>query len=146
MKKYLWAIALLMMFLPGTMVLTSCGDDDEDIGVGGSELAEKMAGYWDFFSGTMTFAGQTITIDRNTMMQYKPANVNLWDLTLNITSTTINGEAYTMRGNQIIMSDFGLYEGFTIKVKSVTENVLLLDETISAEGTNITVTMEYHKR
>ena len=31
MKRYFGAIALLMMFLPGTMVLTSCGGDENEV-------------------------------------------------------------------------------------------------------------------
>ena len=144
MKKYFWAFALVLMLLPGTMVLTSCGDDDDN--VDSSELMERLQGTWDLYSGSMKVMGQTITIDRNTFLSMKPDGVEYWDLTLSFNGNRVNGETYTLKGDQLIIGDMELYENFVIRIKTVNDEKLILDETISAEGNSITVSLEYHKR
>lgn len=143
-------MAMFMVVMLSTG-MSSCGgsDDEEDEYLGGgsqSALVDKLQGTWDIYSGTMSYEGMTITIDRNTFYRYKPANMEFWDATLKFNGNKVNGESYTLNGNQLLIDGMSIYDDITIVVKSVTDTKLILAEMLHSEDLDMTIDLEYHKR
>lgn len=61
---------VLVVFLSTGFI--SCGSDDEDNSVVSSEeLVSKLQGKWEFYSGTETIMGITITMDKSSLEEMK---------------------------------------------------------------------------
>ena len=132
----------------------SCGsDDDDDEITGGSELVDKLQGTWQFQKGTETVMGMTITMDRSSLSEMKKSmeqmmgsRVEFWDETLSFSGSKVNGVNYTLKGNELILDGMDAMDGISISVKSVTSSTLVLRESISMEGIELTADMEYSKK
>lgn len=147
-KNIFW---LLMICLSFTLTLTSCGSDDDDDNGGvnpnnNTEVTGKLEGVWEIYNGSMNFMGQKIVIDKNTMMDYVPDNVTIWDETLRFSGNKVNGVDYTVKEGYILIEGMSIYDDVTIHIKKLTDKVLVLDETVKMDGLSVTVDLEYHKK
>ena len=131
----------------------SCGSDDDDEIIGGSELIDKLQGTWQFQKGTETVMGMTITMNRSSLSEMKKSmeqmigsRVEFWDETLSFSGSKVNGVNYTLKGNELILDGMDAMDGISISVKSVTSSTLVLRESISMEGIELTADMEYSKK
>ena len=148
-KKNLWRM-LSMMIILLSICFTSCEKDDSDnLDSQAKELMSDLQGEWNFFSGTETVMGMTITIDQTFLTEMKSAigsNIKIWDETLNFNGNKLNGVKYTLKNNQLILEGMEEFKGITISIQSVTSSTLVLHEIINMEGLNIVADMEYHKK
>ena len=132
----------------------SCGSDDDDDDItGGSELVDKLQGTWQFSKGIETVMGMTITMDRSSLSEMKKSmeqmmgtRVEFWDETLSFSGSKVNDVSYKLDGNKLILDGMDSMDGISISVKSVTSSTLVLHETISMEGIDLTADMEYSKK
>ena len=154
-KDYLWSLLTFVMLVMLSVGFTSCGGDDDDEigGASGNELVDKLQGTWQFQKGTETVMGMTITMDRsslsqikNSMEQMMGSRVEFWDETLSFSGSKVNGVNYKLDGTKLILDGMDAMDGISISVKSVTSSTLVLRETISMEGIDLTADMEYSKK
>lgn len=150
MKKnyFRWMALLVVVFFSLGLTACSGNDDDDEIGGGGdsSEIVSRLQGTWDFDHGSFNMMSMNITMDRNTMMMYKPANTEIWDLTLKFSGNRVNGTPYTIQNNHLLVEGMSIYDDISIVIKSLTNNVLVLAETVNMEDMSVTVDLEYHKK
>lgn len=153
-KNYLLSLMAMIMVAMLSVGFASCGsDDDDDEITGGSELVDKLQGTWQFQKGTETVMGMTITMDRSSLSEMKKSmeqmmgsRVEFWDETLSFSGSKVNGVNYTLKGNELILDGMDAMDGISISVKSVTSSTLVLRESISMEGIELTADMEYSKK
>lgn len=154
-KDFLWSLLTFVMLAMLSVGVTSCGDDndDDDEIMSGSELVDKLQGTWQFQKGTETVMGMTITMDRSSLSEIKKSmeqmmgsKVEFWDETLSFSGSRVNGVSYKLDDNKIILDGMDAMDGISIAVKSVTSSTLVLRETISMEGIDLIVDMEYNKK
>ena len=153
-KNYLLSLMAMIMVAMLSVGFASCGsDDDDDEITGGSELVDKLQGTWQFQKGTETVMGMTITMDRSSLSEIKKSmeqmmgsRVEFWDETLSFSGSKVNGVNYTLKGNELILDGMDAMDGISISVKSVTSSTLVLRESISMEGIELTADMEYSKK
>lgn len=153
-KNYLLSLMAMIMVAMLSVGFASCGsDDDDDEITGGSELVDKLQGTWQFQKGTETVMGMTITMDRSLLSEMKKSmeqmmgsRVEFWDETLSFSGSKVNGVNYTLKGNELILDGMDAMDGISISVKSVTSSTLVLRESISMEGIELTADMEYSKK
>ena len=153
-RKNLLRLLAVMMAAVLSVGFASCGsDDDDDEITGGSELVDKLQGTWQFQKGTETVMGMTITMDRSSLSEMKKSmeqmmgsRVEFWDETLSFSGSKVNGVNYTLKGNELILDGMDAMDGISISVKSVTSSTLVLRESISMEGIELTADMEYSKK
>jgi hypothetical protein len=72
--------------------------------------------------------------------------MEFWDATLKFNGNKVNGESYTLNGNQLLIDGMSIYDDITIVVKSVTDTKLILAEMLHSEDLDMTIDLEYHKR
>ena len=152
-KNYLHLLAILMLAML-SVGFASCGSDDDDDDItGGSELVDKLQGTWQFSKGIETVMGMTITMDRSSLSEMKKSmeqmmgtRVEFWDETLSFSGSKVNDVSYKLDGNKLILDGMDSMDGISISVKSVTSSTLVLHETISMEGIDLTADMEYSKK
>lgn len=153
-KNYLLSLLAMIMVAMLSVGFASCGsDDDDDEITGGSELVDKLQGTWQFQKGTETVMGMTITMNRSSLSEMKKSmeqmmgsRVEFWDETLSFSGSKVNGVNYTLKGNELILDGMDAMDGISISVKSVTSSTLVLRESISMEGIELTADMEYRKK
>lgn len=153
-KNYLLSLLAMIMVAMLSVGFASCGsDDDDDEITGGSELVDKLQGTWQFQKGTETVMGMTITMNRSSLSEMKKSmeqmmgsRVEFWDETLSFSGSKVNGVNYTLKGNELILDGMDAMDGISISVKSVTSSTLVLRESISMEGIELTADMEYSKK
>ena len=152
-RNCLQLLAIMMVALL-SVGFVSCGnDDDEDDFTGGSQLVDKLQGVWQFQKGTEKVMGMTITMDRSSLREMKKSmeqimgsKVEFWDETLTFNGSKVNGVNYTLDGSNLILDGMDAMDGISISVKSVTSSTLVLLETITMEGIDMTADMEYSKK
>lgn len=152
-KNYLHLLTIIMVAMLCVVFMSCSKDDDDDSNVSGSELVDKLQGIWEFSKGTETVMGMTITMDRSSLKEMKKSmeqmmgsKVEFWDETLSFSGNKVNGVNYTLKGNELILDGMDAMDGISISVKSVTSSTLVLRETISMEGIDMTADMEYSKK
>ena len=151
-KNYLHLLTIIMVAVL-SVGFVSCGSDDDDDVLSGSELVDKLQGTWEFQKGTETVMDMTITLNRSSLSEMKKSmeqmmgtRVEFWDETLFFSGSKVNGVNYTLDGNKLILDGMDAMEGISISVKSVTSSILVLHEVISMEGIELTADMEYSKK
>lgn len=139
---------VLVVFLSTGFI--SCGSDDEDNSVVSSEeLVSKLQGKWEFYSGTETIMGITITMDKSSLEEMKSmigSDFQIWDETLEFRGYKVNGVDYSLENDKLLLEGMDVFDGFTITIKSLTSSTLVLHEVISVEGIDIVADMEYRKK
>ena len=152
-KNYLLSLLTMIMVAMLSVGFASCSSDDDDEIIGGSELIDKLQGTWQFQKGTETVMGMTITMNRSSLSEMKKSmeqmmgsRVEFWDETLSFSGSKVNGVNYTLKGSELILDGMDAMDGISISVKSVTSSTLVLRESISMEGIELTADMEYSKK
>ena len=152
-KNYLLSLLTMIMVAMLSVGFASCSSDDDDEITGGSELVDKLQGTWQFQKGTETVMGMTITMNRSSLSEMKKSmeqmmgsRVEFWDETLSFSGSKVNGVNYALKGNELILDGMDAMDGISISVKSVTSSTLVLRESISMEGIELTADMEYSKK
>ena len=105
MKKELFKHFMMVVLMAVMSIgFVACSDNDEpDSG----EVAEQLAGTWQFDHGTTTAMGQTITISRSQLLSTaQQMGVQIWDETLRFSGSKVNGADYVVSGSTFYFKDY----------------------------------------
>lgn len=101
MKKLFLNYALLvMMSLCTGVMFTSCSDDEDE--PKGDDLVEQLQGTWKFELMKMDVLGKKIEMDIDDIRDNSDADI-FYDEVLSFSGQKVNGSAYTIQGNKILL-------------------------------------------
>ncbi len=128
--------------------LNSCKDDDDEPGGGGSPsgdlLVEKLQGTWTIEKMTVKSFGQTIEFDLDDLKN-NTGYSNFYDDVLTFNGNEVNGLAYSVDGNKIMLPWYEDYDEGWWATVSFSGNQMTMYYDINYEGVKMEMWITYTK-
>lgn len=147
-KRSILNLFFYLMSIVAVSCLTSCSDNDGD---GPKDIdPERLEGTWDFESGKMKIAGQTVTIDKDDLgdLASEMGVGGFYDQTLRFSGMRCNGQSYTLDGNKFDWDAWSASDAemMDVTIKTLTDTKLVFYIVYNIPGVKATCDMTYSRR